>query len=146
MKLYRSTIDRTRWFAFDSTTGWVMFPAEVAGWHKRQFAHGVNTTQLHEVPLRMGFNTGIPGTSALASSASDLQLPIVSPLSDRARRDSQVGRRKRLPHSVGRFAGGVGQALPPANRSESVRRRPLGVVDHDDFVGALGRDQLQSNP
>src|SRR3954452_14931836 len=46
----------------------VMFPAQVGGWHKRQASNGLNATNLREVPLRMGFNTGIPG----APISSDL--------------------------------------------------------------------------
>ena len=60
LKLYRSIKD-ILWFAFDPETGWVMFPAEVGGWHKRQASSGVDPTDMREVPLRMGFNTGIPG-------------------------------------------------------------------------------------
>ena len=61
MKLYRSTTDLTRWFAFAPTTGWVSFPAEIDGWRKRRSVSGVNRLVMREVPLRMGFNTGIPG-------------------------------------------------------------------------------------
>ena len=60
MKLYRSTIDSTRWYAFSSTTGWMTFPAQVAGWQRRRHVRGVNRLVMREVPLRMGFNTGIP--------------------------------------------------------------------------------------
>jgi CheY-like chemotaxis protein len=60
LKLYRSVKD-ILWFSFDSKTGWVMFPAEVGGWHKRQASSGFDRTDMREVPLRMGFNTGIPG-------------------------------------------------------------------------------------
>jgi hypothetical protein len=60
LKLYRSVKD-ILWFSFDPETGWVMFPAEVGGWHKRQASSGVDPTDMCEVPLRMGFNTGIPG-------------------------------------------------------------------------------------
>lgn len=38
-----------------------MFPAEVGGWQKRQPYIDTDRTDLREVPLRMGFNTGIPG-------------------------------------------------------------------------------------
>jgi hypothetical protein len=60
LKLYRSTKD-THWFAFGPKTGWVIFPAEVGGWQKRQRASGIDSTDMQEVPLRMAFNTGIPG-------------------------------------------------------------------------------------
>lgn len=61
MKLYRSTIDVTRWFVSGPATGWVTFPAEINGWRKRQPVLTVNRFDLREVPLRMGFNTGLPG-------------------------------------------------------------------------------------
>jgi hypothetical protein len=60
LKLYRSTKD-VRWFAFSRKTGWLMFPAEVGGWQKRQPHSGIDPIDMREVPLRMGFNTGIPG-------------------------------------------------------------------------------------
>jgi hypothetical protein len=61
MKLYRSRNYPTRWFAFSSETGWVMFPAEMNGWLKRERARGVDPIDIREVPLHLGFNTGIPG-------------------------------------------------------------------------------------
>jgi CheY-like chemotaxis protein len=69
LKLYRSIRD-IRWFAFGSKLGWVSFPAEVGGWQKRQPAGDVDRGDMREVPLLMGFNTGIPGapmSSALFS-------------------------------------------------------------------------------
>jgi hypothetical protein len=76
MKLYRSTIDSTRWYAFSSTTGWMTFPAQVAGWQRRRHVRGVNRLVMREVPLRMGFNTGIPG--APMSEGSELRLKIAA--------------------------------------------------------------------
>jgi hypothetical protein len=70
MKLYRSPLYSTRWFAFDPKMGWVMFPAEIKGWLKRQPVQGIDLTALQEVPLRLGFNTGIfikPGSVAPSS-------------------------------------------------------------------------------
>lgn len=61
MKLFRSAKHDSRWFAFGPEIGWVMFPSEVGGWHKRRPAHGVDLLDVREVPLRLGFNTGIPG-------------------------------------------------------------------------------------
>jgi hypothetical protein len=69
VKLYRSTKD-TRWFAFGSKIGWVMFPAEVAGWNKPQRTCGADLIDMREVPLCMGLNTGLPGASMSASAAS----------------------------------------------------------------------------
>lgn len=63
MKLYRSNNYSARWFAHSEATGWVMFPAEIAGWGKREPARGIDPLYFREVPLRMGFNTGIPGSS-----------------------------------------------------------------------------------
>ena|ERR1017187_1980811 len=73
VKLYRSTKD-TRWFAFGSKVGWVMFPAEVAGWNKRQPTCGADLIDIREVPLCMGFDTGIPGAPMSTSAASALRL------------------------------------------------------------------------
>jgi hypothetical protein len=78
MKLYRNTKDLSRWFAFGPAAGWVMFPAEVGGWQKRQPALGVNRLAMREVPLRMGFNTGIPGAPMAAGITSDLQLQVAA--------------------------------------------------------------------
>jgi len=74
MRLYRSTKDLTRWFAFGPVAGWVMFPAEIDGWQKRQPVRGINRLTLREVPLRMGFNTGIPGSPMPADGASESRI------------------------------------------------------------------------
>ena len=50
-KLYRSVKD-ILWFSFDPETGWVMFPAEAGGWHKRQASSGVDPTDLRVGPSR----------------------------------------------------------------------------------------------
>ena len=71
MKLYRSTKD-IRWFAFGSKIGWVSFPAEVGGWNKRQPTCGADLIDMREVPVCMGFNTGIPGAPMSAGGALDL--------------------------------------------------------------------------
>jgi hypothetical protein len=60
VKLYPSTKD-TRWFAFGARIGWMMFPAEVGGWQKRQHTNGPDLSEMREIPLCRGFNTGIPG-------------------------------------------------------------------------------------
>jgi hypothetical protein len=65
MKLYRSHKYPARWIAFSIETGWVIFPPEVAGWTKRQPVRGINPVDIREVPLRMGFNTGIPGAPGI---------------------------------------------------------------------------------
>ncbi|SPE35068.1 hypothetical protein SBA6_410018 [Candidatus Sulfopaludibacter sp. SbA6] len=40
MRLYRSTNYPSRWYAHGRETGWVMFPAALGGWEKRQPARG----------------------------------------------------------------------------------------------------------
>jgi hypothetical protein len=52
-----------------------MFSAEVGGWQKRQPARAFDPIDMCEVPLRMGFNTGIPGAPVSAVAASDLPPP-----------------------------------------------------------------------
>jgi hypothetical protein len=61
MKLYRSTTNPARWFAFSPSVGWVMFPAAIGGWQNRQPARGMDPVDVREVPLHLGFNAGIPG-------------------------------------------------------------------------------------
>jgi len=78
MKLYRSTMDLTRWFAFCPATGWVSFPPEIDGWKKRQSVSGINRLAMREVPLRMGFNTGIPGAPMSAGGTSNLRLQVAA--------------------------------------------------------------------
>jgi hypothetical protein len=78
MKLCRSTKDLTQWFAFIPAAGWVMFRPEINGWQKRQAAHGMNRLTLREVPLRMGFNTGIPGAPMPAVTASGVRLQVAA--------------------------------------------------------------------
>ena len=70
MKLYRSSKYAAQWFAYAPNVGWVMFPAEANGWEKRRPARGFDPVDVREVPLRLGFNTGIPG----ASGISEVQL------------------------------------------------------------------------
>jgi hypothetical protein len=60
MKLYRSAGNPTRWYAYATETGWVMFPKEADGWQKRQPAHSVDPIDIREVPVRLALNTGIP--------------------------------------------------------------------------------------
>ena len=86
MKLYRHTKDH-HWFAFSLKTGWVVFPAEAGGWENRQPAVGMDRLNMREVPLRMGFNTGIPG--APTSAAGALGRPVA-----KASRTAQHGRKK----------------------------------------------------
>ena len=56
-----------------------MFPAEVGGWQKRQPVSGMDPLDLREVPLRMGFNTGIPGAPISAAGVSKLAVTGIRP-------------------------------------------------------------------
>ena len=69
LKLYRSANYPTMWLAFSQETGWLMFPSEVGGWEKRQPTSGIDKFDLRELPLRMGFNTGIPGAPTFDRSS-----------------------------------------------------------------------------
>lgn len=66
MKLYRNNQYPNRWYAYSAATGWVMFPAEAMGWSKRQPARGVDPMYTREVPIRLAFDAGIPGSPTLA--------------------------------------------------------------------------------
>ena len=71
MKLYRSANYPTRWYSYSETTGWVMFPAEVGGWNKRQPARGIDPMHLREVPVQLAFNAGIPGSPVASAELSE---------------------------------------------------------------------------
>jgi hypothetical protein len=73
MRLFRSAKHETRWFAFGSQIGWVIFPAEIAGWQKRQPAR--------DIDLWLGFNTGIPGAYLSADEAPALSESSIKPAS-----------------------------------------------------------------
>jgi hypothetical protein len=60
MKLYRSKFYPNRWYAYSTSTGWVMFPAEAGGWEKRTAARGVDPMYIQEMPLGLASETGIP--------------------------------------------------------------------------------------
>jgi hypothetical protein len=76
MKLYRCATYSTQWFAFCRGIGWLTFPAEPGGWQKRKPAPGIDTTDLNEVPIRLGFNTGIPGAAGSKNRTSGLRLEV----------------------------------------------------------------------
>ena len=78
MKLFRSAKHETRWFAFCPEVGWVTFPAEVDGWKKRQPARGIDSLDVREVPVRLGFNTGIPGATMSAGSITRVRLRVAA--------------------------------------------------------------------
>jgi hypothetical protein len=67
MKLYCNINFVDRWYAYSESTGWVMFPAIIDGWNKRQPARGIDPMYVREVPLHLASNTGIPCSSPTAS-------------------------------------------------------------------------------
>ena len=76
-KLFRSVGYPMDWFAFSVKEQWVRFPAELGGWERRHPVARSDAVliKLCQLPLSMGFNTGIPGapcwlTSTAASSPS----------------------------------------------------------------------------
>jgi hypothetical protein len=89
VKLYRSTKD-VRWLALGPKIGWVTFPAEVGGWEKRQPPSGKDRKEMREVPLRMGFNTGIPGAPLSADSSSNLQFSEKRPIARHNRQKAKI--------------------------------------------------------
>jgi hypothetical protein len=60
MKLFWSKKHRQHWIAFSENTGLVAFPAEANGWQKRTPVDDVSLDELHEIPLRLAANTGLP--------------------------------------------------------------------------------------
>jgi hypothetical protein len=62
MKLYDSRNYPNRYYYYSASTGWVMFPAAIDGWAKRQPAHDIDPIDLREVPVEFGFGAGIPGS------------------------------------------------------------------------------------
>lgn len=69
-RLFWSPDHQHHWVAHTSASGFVMFPAELGGWAKRTPARGVNFDRLHEVPVRLAFNTGFPLQAKLRVAAS----------------------------------------------------------------------------
>lgn len=77
MKLYRNNNYPTRWYAFAEGIGWVMFPAEAGGWAKHEPARGIDPIQFREMPLRLAYNTGVPGAPSVIDdhrAGSNVQL------------------------------------------------------------------------
>jgi len=97
MRLYRSAEHPARWVAFGPEIGWVIFPAEVGGWESRQPARGIDPLYLREVPLRMGFNTGIPGPPTQSDLAAPVQPTETAVM---VRRHFEPQRRKKLKTSL----------------------------------------------
>ena len=78
MKLYRCATYSTHWFACCPELGWVRFPAEVGGWQKRLPAPGIDLKDLSEVPIRLGFNTGIPDATGCVARSSGVDLEVAA--------------------------------------------------------------------
>lgn len=89
LKLYRSTKD-IRWFAFSPIIGWVMFPAEIGGWQKRRRTSCILLLDMREVPLKMGFNTGLPGAPKSAAGALGRPASEVRPAAPHKRNKAKI--------------------------------------------------------
>ena len=57
-RLYRSPVEPAHWVIWTGD-GWFRFPAKLDGWSERCAATDVARQELHHVPLRMAFNTGL---------------------------------------------------------------------------------------
>ncbi len=77
MRLYRSKNYPERWYAYSASTGWVMFPNAADGWAKRQLARGIDPIDVREVPAKLAFGAGIPGSpnAWVDQPASELDIP-----------------------------------------------------------------------
>jgi len=69
MKLYRSKMYPTKWFAYSRTTGWVKFPAAAGGWENREPARGIDPIDLREVPVQLAAGAGIPTSAEYPEAA-----------------------------------------------------------------------------
>jgi hypothetical protein len=68
-RLYRSARDLQHWFVYENAIGWVTFPARINGWAARRPLRTVQGLDLHEVPLWLSFNTGLPAARRLERAA-----------------------------------------------------------------------------
>jgi hypothetical protein len=75
MKLYRSRKYPTRWYAYQPGVGFLMFPATVNGWDKRQQARGLDPLDVREVPLSLAVDAGIPASASPRSCGSGSEYP-----------------------------------------------------------------------
>jgi hypothetical protein len=71
MKLYRSKNYPKRWYAHSNSAGWVMFPAEINGWEKRQPARGIDPIDLRQVPVELALDAGIPGSPSASADHAE---------------------------------------------------------------------------
>ncbi|MEO8596254.1 MAG: hypothetical protein ABI759_23250, partial [Candidatus Solibacter sp.] len=89
VKLYRTSKD-IRWFAFSQLIGWVTFPPEIGGWQKRRCVSGVVLFDMREVPLKMAFNTGLPGAPKSATGPLGLPALDVQPNAKQKRKRAKI--------------------------------------------------------
>ena len=64
------------WFAHSTKERWVKFPAQSGGWELRQpVSFGVmKLINKRQIPLWLGFNTGIPGAPILSKKGVKVAL------------------------------------------------------------------------
>ncbi|MCU1235774.1 MAG: hypothetical protein JWP63_3741 [Candidatus Solibacter sp.] len=76
MKLYRCPEFPMHWLAFSEKERWVKFPAESGGWQKRQIVptRSIKPILKQQIPLWLGFNTGIPGAPRQSAPSADRPL------------------------------------------------------------------------
>jgi hypothetical protein len=65
-RLYKYHNYSSHWVAYTETEGWMLFPMGAGGWEQRRAAKGLDPLHLRQVPLWMGFNTGISGAPTMA--------------------------------------------------------------------------------
>jgi hypothetical protein len=72
VKLYRSAEFPMHWFAFSAQERWVKFPAQFGGWEQRQPVanQAIKQIAMRQIPLWLGFNTGIPGAPRFAMAVA----------------------------------------------------------------------------
>jgi hypothetical protein len=72
IKLYRSAKYPMHWFAYSPQERWVKFPAQIGGWEQRQqIGNGaIEQIEMRQIPLWLGFNTGIPGAPHFAMAVA----------------------------------------------------------------------------
>jgi len=58
--LFRNGKDLNHWYVRVSEKRWMSFPARINGWAARQELRRVEEGDLHQLPLWLAFNTGIP--------------------------------------------------------------------------------------
>ena len=67
-RLFRSLSHPNHWIVWSDRAGWQIFPAKFHGWEERRPHPEADLARLNQVPLWMGFNTGL--LEALVSRAA----------------------------------------------------------------------------